>query len=297
MINRVSVIIPTYRRVNYLKEAVKSVLSQTYKSFEIIIVNDDPSQKEEIDVALSGFENLQIIHHDQSKGGNASRNTGVKNAKGEILAFLDDDDFWLPNKLEAHVKAHDHESSVGLVYSDCNYVYNNRLIKDKFSRSILPSDVKKAMSKGIFCPVSTSIVSIKTECVSNLGLFDEQLVSFQDWDFWFRISHSYNFYHVPEVLVEFRQHLGERTSQTESKRLKGLEQICEKWRDEIKVKEFRKFFTMSLLVKNSRNALMSGKRLVAFKKSMNLLHLKFFGYNSLKSFLKLGVEILGSFKA
>ncbi len=293
---KVSVVIPTFRRLELLKIAVASVLNQTFKNFEIIIVNDDPAQKSQIENEFSSYQNIRVLHHPNPRGGNAARNTGISNSEGYIIAFLDDDDIWLPDKLEHHVNQHIHSPDVGLVFSDCRYVYFNELIPDHNTTSTLPQDIIKGFSNGNFCPATTSIVSIKAECIKKCGLFDESLVSFQDWDFWFRIAHHFSFAHIPKVLVHFRQHTGERTSQNETKRLTGLNQISEKWATELSVEEFKKVFTRSMFIKNAKNALLLGKRYSAFKKSLPLISATYLNFSSLKSFIKIILQIFRSLK-
>lgn len=115
------------------------------------------------------------------------------------------------------------------------------------------------------------------------GLFDETLESFQDWDYWFRIAHHFKFYHIPKVLVHFSQHIGERISQNENKRQRGLRQICEKWGSDIDVKIFMGYFTRIIYYNTSLNALLAGEETVALKKSLKLLKRQVIGVKSIKS--------------
>lgn len=287
-----SVIIPTYNRLDLLEKAIKSVDDQTFQDYEIIVVNDNPDEKSRIDALVNKFNKTKVIHHSSSKGGNAARNTGILHAQGDLLAFLDDDDLWLPQKLALHLKEHDKEPEAGLIFSDCLYVYNNPSIANKLYSADVPSDVISAMGEAKFCPATSSIVTIRRECTKKCGLFDESLSSFQDWDYWFRIAHEYRLVHIPTVLVHYTQHLGDRTSNNEDKRRKGLNQICTKWGNEINVREFKKNSIISIYYKNSRNALMSGEKFTAFTKSLKLLNTKTLSVQSFKSFTKLLLEVL-----
>lgn len=287
-----SVIIPTYNRIDLLEKAIESVNNQTCQDFEIIVVNDNPQEKLQVDALITKYDKTKVIHHPFSKGGNAARNSGISNSQGDLIAFLDDDDIWLPEKLAFHLKEHEKEPDAGLIFSDCLYVYNNKHIADKISSSKVPSNIIEAMGNAKFCPATSSIVSIKRECVEKCGLFDEILVSFQDWDYWFRIAHLFPFVHIPIVLVHFRQHLGDRTSHNENKRRKGLNQICNKWGEKINVREFTRNFIISIYYKNSRNALMAGEKFAAFKKSFKLLNTEILSLKSGKSFIKLLLELI-----
>lgn len=100
----VSVIIPTYNRANLILQAVKSVLNQTYKNFEIIIVDDGSSDNTEDVINVIHDNRIRYIKHAINKGASAARNTGIREAKGKYIAFQDSDDHWLPDKLEKQVK-------------------------------------------------------------------------------------------------------------------------------------------------------------------------------------------------
>jgi glycosyltransferase involved in cell wall biosynthesis len=288
----VSVIIPTYKRVAALKKAVESVYQQTYKNYEIIVVNDSPADQQEIDKLKDQFTDLIVLHHPCPKGGNAARNTGIKESKGDILAFLDDDDTWLPEKLAVHVSTHQQSPLAGLVFSNCLYVYDNGARRSHATSYDLKEKALDLMKKGSFCPATTSMVTISRDCVEACGLFDENLVSFQDWDYWFRIGHLYEFVHVSKVLVHFRQHREDRTSQNEQKRVKGIEQICRKWENEINRKQFSKSFIGNMYYKTAFNLLLDGKKLASLKKGLRLFRKEAFGIQSCKSFASLSLQML-----
>jgi glycosyltransferase involved in cell wall biosynthesis len=278
-----SIIIPTYKRLELLEKAVACVKNQTYQNLEIIIVNDSPEDRLYIESLFGGLDKVTVIHHERSKGGSAARNTGILNSSGELIAFLDDDDIWLPEKLARHLEAHERYHDAGVVFSDCLYIYNNNLIQDHKTSYNLTENVVGDMAKAKFCPATSSMVTIKRKCITTCGLFDEGLESFQDWDYWFRIAHHYRFIYIPEVLVHFIQHIGDRTSQNEEKRQKGLRQICAKWGNAIEVKSFSRYFTRSIYYKNSLNALLAGEETAALKNSLKLLKKKVIGVKSIKS--------------
>lgn len=286
-----SIIIPTYNRIDFLEKALESINSQTFRNYEIMLVNDNPPDKDKIDKLSAKFDKITVIHHEYTRGGNAARNTGILNSDGELIAFLDDDDIWLPKKLSEHLEVHRQHPNVGLVFSECLYVYNNPTIKDHATSSNVPVNVIEAMRKASFCPATSSIVSITRECIKKCGLFDENLTSFQDWDYWFRLAHNFEFIHISKILVHYRQHLGNRTSMNEYKRETGLKQICNKWENEIYGKAFAKTWKRILYYNNSLNALMAGKKLTALKKSTKLLNKEVIGKRALFSFLSLWASI------
>ena len=115
---RISVIVPTYNRKNMLLSAIRSVLNQTYKDFEIIVIDDASSDGTRR--AMNGIENerLRYIRHEENRGQSAAYNTGIKASEGTYIAFLNDDDEYVPNKLERQLKVLENSRpEVGLVYS------------------------------------------------------------------------------------------------------------------------------------------------------------------------------------
>ncbi|MFC7193467.1 glycosyltransferase family 2 protein [Halosimplex aquaticum] len=120
---QVSVIIPTYNRATLVKRAIQSVLNQTFKDFELIIV-DDASDDETPEVIDSiNDARLEYIRHDLNRHGGAARNTGIKYASGKYIAFLDDDDEWYPTKLERQVERFETVSNeIGSFIAGARYI-------------------------------------------------------------------------------------------------------------------------------------------------------------------------------
>ena len=135
----VSIILPYYRKINYVKKTINSILSQSFKDFEIILIYDD-EDLHDLFVIESDFKNnpkIKIIKNSKNLGAGISRNIGIKHAIGEIIAFVDSDDFWLPDKLERQTKFMQENS---LDFTFCNYdkvISSKKTIKVKSSKSIL----------------------------------------------------------------------------------------------------------------------------------------------------------------
>src|SRR4030042_1588084 len=194
----VSVIIPTYNRAHLLNRAIKSILVQTFGDFEIIIVDDASTDNTERIVKSIDDKRILYIRHENNKGGSAARNTGIRQARGKYIAFLDSDDEWLPEKLEKQLKVFERSTnSVGLVYTG--------IIKEsKQRRSVHQSRENTAqaiLAENYVGTTSTPL--IKKECFLKTGLFDETLPSAQDWDMWIRIGQYYEFDFVTEQLVKY----------------------------------------------------------------------------------------------
>lgn len=297
-----SIIIPTFKRLDYLEEAIKSVALQTYQEYEIIVVNDYPGDKYAIDQLCSGYDKIRVIHQAVSGGGNAARNAGINQSDGELIAFLDDDDIWKPEKLQAHYEAHLKYPEAGLIYSDCIYWWNHPKMTDSPIKQALPDNILDKMRVGQGCPCSTSLVSLRRESIIKCGSFDEELTSFQDWDLWFRIAHQYPFHLIAEPLIYFRQHLGLRTSQNEQKRWEGFTQIKRKWGKEIDVRQFTLLVTRNIFYQNAYNLALAGKNFQAVIQGLKMFTPKIFGLSSFNMFARvlspmlLSVESRGRLK-
>ena len=200
----ISVILPTYNRAEILLRAIKSIIDQTYTNFELIIV-DDASSDDTCNVVKSISDTrIKYIKHDKNKGGAASRNTGIKAAKGSLIAFLDDDDEWMSAKLEKQVvKFKNVSEKVGLIYCGTQIIEGEKVITTYYPTE--RGDLRKRLLMGTTIG-GTDPALVKKECFDKVGLFDEQLTSCQDWDMWKRVSEKYQFDFVPEVLVKLYAH-------------------------------------------------------------------------------------------
>jgi glycosyltransferase involved in cell wall biosynthesis len=198
---KVSVIIPTYNRGKIIGRSIHSVVNQTFQDIEIIIV-DDCSSDNTRDV-VAGFKDPRIkyIRHDVNKGGAAARNTGINEALGEFIAFQDSDDEWVLEKLEKQMRVMSMSSDdVGIVYSSYLLVKNNHV-------SFVPSNEEVSTDGDVLFQllkknvVGTPTVVIRKICFEKLGLFDESLPRYQDWDLFIRFAKMFKFRFVDEPLL------------------------------------------------------------------------------------------------
>jgi len=114
---KVSTIIPAYNCERYIKETIESVLSQTYKDIELIII-DDGSTDRTGEIVRSFESKVEYIRQSKNTGPSAARNRGIEKAKGEYIAFLDGDDVWMPTKIEEQIKLLESNKDIALVYSN-----------------------------------------------------------------------------------------------------------------------------------------------------------------------------------
>ena len=205
----VSVIIPTYNRTDYLKITLNSVLSQTYKNIEIIVV-DDGSEGDANKTLCDSFSNVIYIKIKNSGGPARPRNTGIKAAKGELIGFTDDDDIWLPQKLEKQVSTLVDHLDYGLVHGPCIVIdehgnKSNEIIGRPGSLLVKHGDVRLRMMGNWTLMMPTPLV--RSEVIKKVGFFNEKIPSaLEDVEFWVRCSFSTSFYYLDEPMVHYRKH-------------------------------------------------------------------------------------------
>lgn len=200
----ISVIIPTYNRAGILPRAVNSVLKQSYGNLELIIVDDASGDDTDNVVSCFNDKRIRYIRHEKNKGGSAARNTGITVSGGDFIGFLDDDDEWMPDKLEKQMaKFMIVKKEVGLIYCGTRILEGNRVLVTYYP--VEKGDLRTRLLLGTTIG-GTDPALVKKECFDEVGLFDENLKSCQDWDMWKRISEKYEFDFVPEILVNLHSH-------------------------------------------------------------------------------------------
>jgi len=212
----VSVIIPTYNRAHLVGRAIRSVLNQTFQDFEIIVVDDGSTDNTE--EVVKGFNDPRIryIRHEYNRGGSAARNTGIRAARGEYIAFLDSDDEWLPQKLERQVKAFkDLDETTALVYTGLRFVdRKGALIREQQPR--LKGYVFRELLRRNAIGTASSVL-LRRESLLSVGLFNEALPSRQDLDLWVRIARRFKVFPIPEILTIHYVHEQRITANLEAK--------------------------------------------------------------------------------
>jgi glycosyltransferase involved in cell wall biosynthesis len=231
----ISIIIPTHNRAHIIKQCIDSILNQTYKEFELIIV-DDHSEDNTIELLNTIIDSrLKIINLKGKKGAQAARNEGIKNASGEWICFNDSDDFWRDDKLEInmdYLKKNNYEKNI-VFYTNC-YKYNEsskektvwNLPEIKFSysyKSLLAGP--GPMFQGLFFHKSLII---------NSGLLDEDVPAYQEWDTSLILAKSgAKFCHIKEPLFTYNLHSGETISKDIIRGFNGYQYILNKYKDDI----------------------------------------------------------------
>lgn len=192
----VSVVIPTCNRARLLVGALQSVIAQTYSDLEIIVVDDASSDDTAEVVQRLGDGRIRYLRHDIRRGGSAARNTGIRAAKGAYIAFLDDDDEWLANKVETQLNAIGDADAVL-----CTATMNGRRCGPRGSRRRIASE---DLRRGRYTGGGTGILLARSD-VLRATLFDENLPRCQDWDLFIRLVQRYTVAYVDEPLLRYNE--------------------------------------------------------------------------------------------
>lgn len=225
---QVSVIIPTYNRANLLKDAISTVLHQTCQDFELIVVDD--CSEDNTKKIVEGFKNHRIVYlkHNKNRGVAATCNTGIEKAIGRYIFILNDDDLivpWMLEKLIKKIKQSNLENPGG-VYGWSWWINDKgktlRLTNFKKSGYIFNEILKKQ--------VFTNLL-IKKEVFDQIGLYDENLLSNEDFDFYLKMAKKYQFDFVPQVLTVIRSHSQTHLSVFTKRHMRDHAKIIKKYSD------------------------------------------------------------------
>lgn len=204
MAKLVSVIIPSYNSAHFLKESIDSVLNQTYKNIEIVVVNDGSTDNTE-EVISQFLGRIKYIKKENG-GVSSARNLGFEKSNGDYLCFLDADDWFFPKNIENKVKELNLNSKLGLVHgnvvvTDENLNSNGTILKGQYG-NVIPH-LLKLVPPAIPCP---SNVLIRREAIKYDSIFDERLCTSADYDLWLRIAQKWKVGYVNEESIKYRQH-------------------------------------------------------------------------------------------
>lgn len=213
----VSVVIPAYNGARYIAEAVESVYKQSYDNWELIVIDDGSTDNTR--AVLDPYMARIRYSYQENKGTPAARNAGVAEAKGELIAFLDNDDLWLPEKLELQVQAIQRWPECALVFTD-GKIFSDRGIRrhsvisrrlDEWIRECRTADplvIKGWLTREFYYLnhiSSASSVLVSRECIESIGSFDETIDVADDYDLWLRIALRYPVLFLPSCLYLWRE--------------------------------------------------------------------------------------------
>lgn len=216
----ITTIIPVRNRIKFIARALESVRAQTHQSAEIIVVDDastDGTTKFLMELAKEST-NLKIIALEENIGAAEARNIGINNAKGDLIAFLDSDDAWYPQKLEKQIAEFRLDDSIIAVFSGSRVVYSDHSFSHIPAPEVTLTDLfySNALS-------TTSSALISKNALVRVGGFDRSLPSCQDWDLFIRLAEIGKIRVVQEELIEFLNYDEGRISRNKSGMLTGHE--------------------------------------------------------------------------
>ncbi|MBW4440880.1 MAG: glycosyltransferase [Plectolyngbya sp. WJT66-NPBG17] len=208
----VSVVIAAYNAEAFISDTLKSILAQTYRDFEVIVI-DDGSVDRTAEIVRSYAENddrIRLIQQENS-GVSASRNLAIQHSSGEYIAPIDADDIWYSERLEKHVRCLEAaDSSIGLVYSWSMYLNDVGDIKGYSPFGKLGAVEGNVLAVLVFYNFldNASTTMFRRSCIDTVGNYNTELKTCEDWDLYLRISEHYRFAIVPEYLIGYRQYSG-----------------------------------------------------------------------------------------
>jgi glycosyltransferase involved in cell wall biosynthesis len=189
----VSVVIPTYNRAHLVTEAVDSVLNQSYTDFELLVIDDGST--DDTTGRLAEYGDRIQLYHQENRGASVARNTGIQHARGKYIAFLDSDDLWVQDKLQAQMDLMARDSRVKICYTEEIWIRRGVRVNPKRKHRKYSGWILDKMLP--LCIVSPSSVLMAREVFDRVGLFDESLPVCEDYDLWLRIG-----LHYPIVLID-----------------------------------------------------------------------------------------------
>lgn len=223
---KVSIVIPTCNRPLLLKRAICSVLAQTYQDFEIIVVDDGMKEHAKNVVATFGDARIRYLKNETSLGGGGARNRGIKDAHAPFIAFLDDDDEWLPEKLAVQMEQFANTNAqVGFCFTGARIETDEGAEVTRTKEGV--NDLRKVALLRFKGFLTTTLV-VKRAVFDDVGLFDESLPSHQEAELILRITRKYKGLGINRPLVVMNMHSHEHIGGDLSRRIRGKELVLTK---------------------------------------------------------------------
>lgn len=199
----VTAIIPTFNRPNLAVTAVQSVLDQTYENIELVVVDDGsdvPIESEIADLEMDSLVDVQVHRHEKNRGANTARNIGISAANGEYIAFLDDDDYWCPEKIERQVTAlQEAEEDTAIAFTGQRCVDSSGITTTVTRPTNSSSFLKGLIAGASFGTFST--VMVRNSVFDRVGMLDERFPCWQDREWYYRLAEHFEFVAIRELLI------------------------------------------------------------------------------------------------
>lgn len=222
----VTVLLPTFNRLAYLRAALEGLERQSFKNFELIVLDDGSSDgtREFLNRFSPWFKHRVIFFEGRERA--YLRNEGAKLTKSPLIAFLDDDDVWLPEKLARQVDFMNRNPHLGMTYSFTTAIDSSgndvedttRHHRDLYQRHAARKHTFESIAKS--CLIFTSSVMVRREVFEATGGFGEDYIGSEDWDFYLKVARVSSIGVVPEELVRYRMHAGNSTAGDTERRIR-----------------------------------------------------------------------------
>jgi glycosyltransferase involved in cell wall biosynthesis len=295
----VSIILPTFNRAETIGRSIRSALNQTYSNFELLVIDDGSTDNTAGVLAAVSDPRLRVIWHTTNRGAPAARNTGIANARGTYISFLDSDDEWHPDKIEKELAIMEDQPEVGVVYSGFwRHIHGKKsYVPFKWVKSKEGNIHRELLWRNF---INTQSL-IRKNVLDTVGVFDENAPRFQDWDLFIRISEHYPFAYSHEALFDV-YHSEQSITADPRAQITGLLYILKKHCSEFSLHPpilAEQYFQLSLLYffagdrKKAHRSLMHALKLNRFSAkylavlclsvSPWLMQFVFFTYKSLKN--------------
>ncbi len=220
---KVSIIVPSYNRAEFIPATLDSILNQSYKDFELIFVDDGSTDNTEIILSEYSAKDSRVKYIKQANSERAvARSNGLKQAQGEYLALVDSDDIWYANKLEKQIEVLESQTEIIFCYAAVNRInldgkrvktaprqhqgHSGYIFSDLLIRNFIPS----------VTPI------FKREIFERVGMQNSEFIPYEDWDFWLRISLEGKFFHIKEALGDYRLHPGQSVKNTKAEHIEKV---------------------------------------------------------------------------
>jgi len=198
----VSVIMPTYNRENYLRLAIDSVLSQTYSCLELHIIDDGSTDGTRALVGSYTDERIKYVYQ-ENRGQSVARNHGIKNARGELICFLDSDNLWKLDKLEKQVSQMAADPECDILYGENEIIDESGQVRvagnpvPRYSGNVMPQLLQNNF-------INFNTVMIRSRCFQEMGGLNENTRAGEDYELFLKFSTRYQFRYIPDILASYR---------------------------------------------------------------------------------------------
>lgn len=193
----VTVIIPTFNRALFIEKCIDAVLKQSYSDIELIVVDDGSTDN--TPQILSKYKHQIKIITQENKGVSCARNTGLREASGNFIAFCDSDDYWLPKKIALQLNVFEEHHEAMLCHTNEIWIRNGRRVNPKKKHQKFSGDIFEKCLE--MCTVSPSSIVMRREFFDVVGYFDESLPACEDYDLWIRGALRYPFHYIEQPLI------------------------------------------------------------------------------------------------